>query len=223
MSPYQKLLRPTVKHHNGVDMEESIIKKYSPVWIGVFLGIISVLIGQIPKAVAVWTGMTVLGNHVGYILGALLSAYFYAHKWWKSFLAGASAVIIATLVYYLLIFLIQSSDRNTTTASGFEEGLIIWPVIGIIVGLLSATGIWLFKSVKKNWQRRSVFGIGYIGMLFIIYISIVRFYINLHRSAPEVLARQPAGFPGAVFETAFAVVITTAVWGLAYRLFFKKE
>jgi hypothetical protein len=203
-------------------MKKSIIIKWMPLFTGVLLGTFSVVMGKIPKEIAVWTGMTVIGNHVGYLLGALITAYFNSQKWLKSFLSSSLTIIIATLVYYFLIFVIQLYN-NSNAAYGFEDGLIYWPVTGVICGIFSAAFVWLLKRTKSKILFLSFFTVGYFSMLAVIYLRIARFYIILYFTDPELISRQAAGLPGAIFEVAFAVIITTAVWCGAMKKTYKEH
>lgn len=174
-----------------------------PLIIGIFLGLISVLMGQIPKAVAIWSGMMVLGNHVGYLLAALIIAYVYSQKWFISFITSSLTIIIASTIYYLLIFIIQELSPAIVYHEFEFDGLFKWSVIGIIIGGLSATTIHFVVFAKTKLIRYGTLIAIYLAMLWFVVYNFV-LVLNLYKNN-----NLNESFTSIIFEFVFAVILIT--------------
>ena len=93
--------------------------KYLPIIIGLFLGTVSIIIGQIPTAIAQFSGMTVIGNQMGYLWGVLIVSWVFYEKWLKSFISSFLSMNIANLTYYLSIvaFYVFNVGRSPISAN----------------------------------------------------------------------------------------------------------
>lgn len=190
------------------------IADYSPLIIGVFLGAVSVIMGKIPLIIAQLSGMTVLGGHVGYLLGALIVSYLNSQKWLKSFISSSLTIIIATVVYYSLICMFRVFHIGfTEDFSSMVEGLIFWSVIGLICGTLSASAMWLVTHIKSKLLCFGIFITMYVGMLVVIYLYhfniIIRDYSSGYIASRYMISD--------IFEIAFAIVLTTALLVVAIK------
>ena len=96
----------------------------------------------------------------------------------------------------------------------FSKDVVLWSFIGIGCGVIYATAFWLVTRIKSRLICFGLFGIGYIGMLGVIYYTIALFYINVYRNQDLInsgyIARR--SFPADMFEIVFAVVLTTIIW-----------
>ena len=64
------------------------MKRYLPIIIGLLLATTSIIMGQIPLTIAQFSGISVIGDHVGYIWGVLIVAWLHHESWRKSFAAS---------------------------------------------------------------------------------------------------------------------------------------
>lgn len=207
-------------------------KSALPPIVGVFLGTISVLMGQIPPAAALWSGMVVLGNHFGYVLGALIVAYFNTQNWKRSFWTSTLTIIIATVVYYVLIEILGVLGiAEYVVFEGIGRTLIdiaMWSAIGAIVGALSATAMWVARHGKTALLRVGALAAAYAAVLWVLWFSygggILAFYRNFYIKQ-DYLTGYFGGrnFAGDLFETAFAFVTATVLFAVAAAAAVKRE
>ena|GEM_PF-1236205 len=210
--------RREVAEHGGT--KDSVLYKYLPFIMGAVIGVISIVMGLIPNGIRQFTGLTVIGNHVGYLLGALVVAWVYHEKWLKGFLLSSCMIVIANTVYYAFIFAFSFFDLfggQTESYMSNLYGLLTWCVIGVVVGLLAATAVWMARKAKSRILHYGIFGVSYVGLLGVIYLYQVQFVLTLYRYSAfdsPVSVRQ---FVGGIFEVVLAVVLTTVVLGIGLR------
>ena len=75
------------------------MKIHLPIAIGLILATASIIMGQIPLVIAQFTGISVIGDHIGYLWAALIVAWLYHESWRKSFAASFITIFIAYVVY----------------------------------------------------------------------------------------------------------------------------
>ena len=190
-----------------------------PVIIGAVLGVISVIVSRVPAQVADWSGMRVIANHIGYLLGTLLLAYINAGKWSDGFIAGTLTMFTANVTYYVIIHfggkLELFPGHNILTEL---DALVWWTVIGAACAALSATIIKYVLHGKALFFRYGAAASWYGAMLFVIYMFDARRVINSYNS--EVykehgyLTEYYGGrnFAGDMFSIIFAFVLVTVIF-----------
>jgi len=188
---------------------------FLPLIIGVCLGVISVLMGKIPNIIAQCTGMTILGSYAGYLLGAVVVAYFNSKKWIISFTTSALTIIIASLVYYLIIYIFNILNIGSTESiESMIDGFIYWSKIGIVCGALSATAMWLVAHGKPKLISIGALITTYLGLLSIIYYFHIRIILEIYNNPTPI----PGGLldsrnlVGDIFEIVFAITLITVLF-----------
>jgi len=208
------------KDTENKSFEKPVLYKYLPFIMGLVLGVVSIVMGLIPNGIRQFTGLTVIGNHVGYLLGALVVAWVYHEKWLKGFLLSSCMIIIANAVYYAFVFAFSFFDLfggQTESYMSNLYGLLTWCVIGIVVGLLAATAVWMARKANARLLNYGIFCVSYLGMLGVIYVYNVRFVLTLYRFSAFDSPLSVRQFVGSIFEVVFAVVLTTVVLGIGLR------
>ena len=184
---------------------------------GLFLGCVSILMGLIPNGIRQFTGLTVIGNHVGYLLAALIVAWLYSERWVKGALLSGGMLVTANVIYYAFVFAFNAFGVQSESHLSNLFGLLAWSVIGLVIGLLAATAVWLARKAKSKILNYGIFGIAYLGMMGVIYVFQVRFVLALYRFSTFDSASSRRQFAGSIFEVGFAVLITTAVLGIGFK------
>ena len=198
------------------------VKRLAPVVTGIFLGAVSIIIGQVPTAVAQFSGMTVIGNQTGYLLAVLILAWVYFKRWRDSFWAGVIAMTFANLTYYLsiLAFYIFKIGRSPFPPTPLQTlfSFTLWTVISTVVCVLAATAVLLAYQNKHKIIKYGIFAVSYIGLLGVIYFIQVRFLINWYNQTINnngfVQTWRLAGF---LFEIGFAFVMSTLVICIGFK------
>jgi len=193
---------------------------FFPLIIGVCLGVISVLMGKIPNIIAQCTGMTILGSYAGYLLGAVVVAYFNSRKWLISFITSTFAIIIASFTYYLIIYIFKLLNIGfTESVDSMIDGFIFWSKIGVVCGALSATAMWLVEHGKPKMVSFGTLIATYLGLLSVIYYFHIRIILEIYNNPTPI----PGGLldsrslVGDIFEITFAVALTTVLFILAIK------
>jgi len=201
-----------------------------PLILGAALGLISVLLGPMPTNIEMWSGLRVVGNNVGYLLGALTAALYALcaprdssdprdasasarKKWLEVFLSSSFAIIVATVIYYSLIFILGLCGAvYAEDLPQLLTGTLWWSVIDVVCGALSATAMLLLIQAKTKLARYGTIAAVYLALLFVVYRLMVVRMINIHRGGViyESLA-------GGIFEIAFAVALITVFCVVAFR------
>ena len=191
------------------------MRRYLPLIIGLFLGAISIIMGQIPTAVAQFSGMTVIGNHIGYLCGVMIVAWVYHEKWFKSFLAGFLTMVTANLTYYVTIiaFYLFGIGRSPFPPTPLQSvlGFIMWTIIAAIVCVLAATAVWMARRARSRFINYGIFIVSYAGLLGVIYffqILPAMAWYEASRAGDFFVAWR---FAGRLFEIGFAFMITTVL------------
>ena len=201
--------------------------KFFPIITGLFLGAVSIVIGQIPTAVAQFSGMTVIGNQMGYLWGVLIVSWVFHEKWRKSFINSFLSMTVANLTYYLSIvafyvFNIGRSPFPPTPLQSFY-GFVQWTIISAFACILAATAVWMARQAKFKLFNYGIFAVSYLGLLGLIYFLQVLPTINwfeVSRAGDFFLTWR---FVGRLFEIGFAFVITTVLLSIGLRNTIKKE
>lgn len=201
------------------------MRKYLPLIVGLFLGAVSIIMGKIPTAVAQFSGMTVIGNHIGYLLCALTMAWIYCKSWRNSFIAGLLTMTAANLTYYVSILAFYLFDIGyPPTPMNTLLSFMQWTVISAIICVLAATAVWIAQHSKSHWLNYGIFIVSYFGLLGVIYLYQVRFFINWYSIT---FARdgfvQTWRFAGYLYEIGFSFVITTIILSIGLRVVIKKK
>ncbi len=199
------------------------MRKYLPIIMGLLLGVISIIVGQIPNGIRQFTGLTIIGNHIGYILGALIVAWVYAKNWVKSFLLSSFMLTIANFTYYAFIFAFNLLIVQTESHMSNLIGLISWLAISVAVSAMAATAIWLVRHLKSKLLCYGIFAMVYLGLLGVIYLYKVRFIINWYGASRVGDFFEAWRFAGYIFEIVFAVAITTVVVAVGLRQLSKED
>ena len=198
------------------------MRKYFPIILGVFLGAVSIIMGQVHIAIAQFSGMTVIGHNEGYLLGALIVVWLYWDGWRKSFLVSFCYLFAANITYYacILVFYFTGLGRSPFPPSPLDTlfSFTLWTIIMAIVCALAATAVWLARFAKSRLLNYGIFAVSYLGLLGVIYSNRVNFLMMWHESTMardgHVVAWRLVGY---VFEIVFAVVLTTVVLGVGLR------
>ena len=189
--------------------------KFLPIIIGVFLGACSIIMGQIPTVFAWFTGMTVVGTHMGYLWGSLIAAWVFNKKWKSGFLASYLALTIANLVYYgtIVVFYVSGLGRSPFPPTPLQSLLsfVLWSILSAIVCALAATAVWLAWHAKSKLFNRGIFVAAYIGLLGVIFFWHVLPTINWFTVSREGDFFVAYRLSGRLFEIGFAFVVTTAL------------
>lgn len=189
-----------------------------PIILGAVLGVISVAVSHVHPAVVYWTGMRVIANHVGYLLGALLCAYVNRDKFWKGFVSGALAIMTANASYYLFIPVVNALNPNVMSGVGFKlDSFIIWTVIGAVIAALSAA-VMKFIFCRKKLLRTGALISWYAVMLYVVY------WLHI----PKIISRASLyyyieggymtgyhgrhNFAGDIFEAVFSFILFTVTF-----------
>jgi hypothetical protein len=182
---------------------------------GIVFGLISVIMGQIPKTIAVWSGMRVLGNTVGYSLLILAVVYFYSQTWRRGFIAGSLVNLVATIMYYVPIYIILELSPTVVSHQFSIYKFVQWTVIGVICAALAATAVRLLIYGKTRLIKYGALIAAYLGLMFAIYVQHVIGFMNGYKNG--FLERHNETVAGSIFEIAFAFVLTTALFVIAFR------
>lgn len=192
--------------------------RYLPVLIGLFLGVVSVVMGQVSRGVAQFSGMTIIGNEVGYLWAALILAWVNWKSWRKGFFAGFISLSIASGTYYGILLFQDFFTSKPSTEPWHSQliGFVFWVIIGGAVCVLAATAVWMARCAKQKWLNIGIFVLSYIGLIGAsIYYNrmfVVRFFgISLfpHNYADTYRVI------GYFFEAGFAFAITTVLFVIA--------
>ena len=200
--------------------------KFFPIVTGLFLGTVSIVIGQIPTAVAQFSGMTVLGNHIGYLWGVLIVSWVFHEKWIKSFISSFLSMIVANLAYYLSIvafyvFNIGRSPFPPTPLQSFY-GFVQWSIISAFACILAATAVWMARQAKFKLFNYGIFAVSYLGLLGLIYSLHVLPAINWYEVSRAGDFFVVWRFVGHLFEVGFAFAITSILLGIGLKNITKK-
>ena len=198
-------------------IEEAKIYKYLPLIMGLLLGGISILMGLIPNGIRQFTGLTVIGNNEGYLLGALIIAWLHHKSWVKSFLWSGFMIIVATITYYIFIFAFNIFGVQSESHASNLRGLLFWSVIAVLVGLLAATGVWMARKAASKILNYGIFAVACLSMFGVIYLYRVRMVLNLYRFSAFGSALSVRQFVGSIFEIGVAVVLTIIVLGIGFK------
>ena len=198
------------------------MRKYLPITLGLALGAVSVIMGQIPVAAAQFSGMTVIGNHTGYLLGALVIAWMNYESWLKAFISSLITMTAANLTYYLSIiaFYVFNIGRSAFPPAPIEslEGFAYWTLVSSAVCALAAAAVWIARRAKSKWLNYGVFAATYAGMLGVIYYYQLRFVIRWYNNS---MVRdgfiETRRFAGYLYEISFAIILTTIVLSVGLR------
>jgi len=201
-------------------------KKIIPLLIiGIILGTASVLIGQIPKPIALWSGLRLFSNHFGYTLVALTVAYFNIQSWKKAFWTSTFIIVVANFIYYTLIeifgvlglaeYVVFNVDKLPSIILDF----VMWSVIGMIICALSTTAMWYAKHGKTALLRIGVLVCVYLALfLVILEYSGLRLIVNVQNSTASMEQGNVTGYTFVVsnisediFQTSLAIVIATVL------------
>jgi hypothetical protein len=205
--------------------------RYFPLITGLFLGAVSIIMGQIPRNIAQFTGMTMIGNEMGYLWSALITAWVYSKNWKKSFITSAITLITATFTYYFVLIVLSNFEtmrylmRLGESAANQFRGLIYWTIFSIIIAVLAATAIWMAKHAKSKMLNYGISLIAYIGMLGVLYYFRGRQAIGWYgmKMAEEGYIRSLNYFIGLLYEIGFAFVVTTVLVGIGFRSIVKEK
>ncbi|MCL2171614.1 MAG: hypothetical protein FWB71_05615 [Defluviitaleaceae bacterium] len=205
--------------------------KYIPLFVGLFLGIISIIMGQIPRNIAQFTGMTMIGNEIGYLWGALIVAWVCYENWRNSFIASTIAMTTATFTYYSVLIVlyhfepIRFAMRINEPVASQMMGFVMWTIIGVIISLLAATAVWMAKCAKSKLLNYGIFAIAYIGMLGVIFYFRALFAIRWYKMTIERdgVIHSWDFFIGMLYEIGFAFVVTTILVGIGLGIIIKKN
>ena len=186
--------------------------------LGVFLGATSIMIGQMPIIIAQFSGMTVIGTHVGYLLGALTAAWIGWHSWRKSLAASLLTMAMANITYYgcILVFYFTGWGRSPFPPPPFQVllSLIQWTIISAIVCVLAATAVWMARRAQSKWLNYGIFAVSYVGILGVIYYYSIAPTISWFSALQTAGAFNGLHLAGRLLEIGLALVITTVVLGI---------
>lgn len=195
------------------------MRKRFPIIMGLSLGVISIIMGQIPNGIRQFTGLTVIGNHIGYLLGALIIVWACSQTWKNGFILCSFMLTIANVTYYSIIFAFSLFRATGESFMSNLLGLIRWLVISIIVSALATTAVWIVRNAKSKLLSYGMFAIAHIGMLGVIYYFNVRFVVIWYKASFEHF--QYWQFAGYLFEIVFAILLTTLILAIGLRRYIK--
>ena len=204
------------------------MRKYLPIIIGVTIGAISILMGQVHTAVAQFSGMTVIGLNEGYLLAALLVAWLNRQRWRKSFFASFLMLSFANITYYvcILVFYFTGLGRSPFPPSPMNTlfSFTLWTVIAAIVSALAATAVWMARRAKSALVNYGIFAVSYVGLLGVVWFYRLRPFINWYNMTVGrdnfVQTWRVAGF---IFEIGLAIVLITVVLAVGLKVMHKEK
>jgi len=203
------------------------MSKFFPITLGIFLGANSIVMGQIHTGVAQFSGMTIIGTHIGYLLGVLIIAWLNWQSWLKSFITGFVTMTFANLTYYLtiIVFYLTGWGRSPFPPSPPHSlrGFILWSIISAVTCVLGATAVWLARHAKHKWLNYGIFAVAYAGMLGVMVNFHLRPAIGWYRMSRGGDFFQTWRFVGRLYEVGFAFVLTTVILGIGLRILLRKH
>ena len=204
-------------------MKTANINKFLPILIGLFLAAVSILIGQIPLAAAQFSGMTVIGSHMGYLWAVLIMAWLHHEKWHKSFTAGFLTMTVTNIFYYSTLLAFWAFDIGRAPSAipplHLLRSFVFWTVISAIVCALAATAVWMAIHAKSKLLNYGIFFVAYLGLIGVTFWSNRFFNIGWHGigTVSPINYVQTWRFIGHLFEIGFALVVTTILLGIGLR------
>lgn len=205
------------------------MRKYLPITIGLFLAVVSIAIGQMPIAITKFSGMTVIGNHMGYLWAVLIMAWLFNEKWYKSFAAAFLTMTVANIFYYstLILFWVFGLGRapSSLPPQHLLRGFVIWTVISAIVCVLAAIAVWMAQHAESKFLNYGIFFVAYLGLIMVAFWSSRFFNIGLHGigTVSPINYIQTWRFIGFVYEIVFGIVVTTMLLGIGLKNIYMKN
>ena len=201
--------------------------KNLPIIIGLFLATVSILMGQIPRAVAQFSGMTVLGDHMGYLWGALVVAWLYNENWRKSFTASFLCMLVSYAAYYSALIALYQLNFIPLALSPLHylRSFVFWTILAGIVCILASTAVWVVRHTESKVLKHGIFLTSFLVMIGAMFWS-NRFFIigwNGIRTITPIDYIPVWRFMGHLFEIVFAFIVTIVIWGLAFRSVVKQN
>jgi len=209
--------------------EISICKKKSklktivvPLITGLLLGVIPVAQTHVPPAISTWTGMWLLGNHFGYILGSLFIAKINDSSFKKSFLTSIFAITVANATYYLLIEALALLDFAFISQGKSVFQILIsftlWSITALGVTLILSMTLHFFKN-SRNKLIKIINCISiYLLLLYGIWLDQIRFMIRFRFHESEDIIYRYINehfmgriFAGDVFWSIMGFLISTSI------------
>jgi len=190
---------------------------------GVSLGVISIVMGLIPNGIRQFTGLTVIGNPLGYLLGALIVAWINYQSWVKGFILSSLMVATATITYYVIIISFSVLEFRSYVISSKIIGLLMGGAIGVVVGILAATAVWMARKAKSRVLNYGIFAIAYLGLLGVIYLFNVRIAFSFYGLLPFESESEVRQLVGSIFEVVFSVLLVTVVLGIGFKHMMKES
>jgi len=175
--------------------------------------------------VAQFTGMTVIGNAVGYLWAALIVAWIYHENYRKSFVMSFLVLLSANLIYYPILAIFHLF--NITFAPPplhLLRSFVYWTIISAIICLLASIAVWMARYVKLKLLNYGIFLIAYIGMIGVMLWENRMFAINWGRITMIVsIQAQTFQAIGYLYELVFGLVVTTIILSVGLKTVVKKS
>ena len=202
------------------------MRKLIPITLGVFLGAVSIIMGQMPFVLSQFLGLRSIGTHLGYCLGALAMAWLFHESWRKGFIASFVCMTAANITYYLsvLAFYLFGFGRSPFPPPPYQTlmSFVLWTVISAIICVLAATAVWMARYAKSKLVNYGIFAIAYIGLIGVIFLDSRMFVVGLGGIRRSGVSIEPAVLlAGYLFEIGFSFVMMTAVLGIGLRAIVK--
>ena len=202
------------------------MKPYLPIIFGLILATASIIMGQIPLAIAQFSGISVIGDHIGYLWAALIVAWLYHESWRKSFAASFITVFIANVVYYIVLIAFYLFDITPFALPPLHylRSFAFWMIVACVVCILAATAVWMARHANSRLLRYGIFFVAYLGIIVAMFWSNRFFIISWQgiRAVSPIYNVQTLRLMGHFFEIGFALIMTTLILGFGYRTAFKE-
>lgn len=201
------------------------MSKYLPIILGICLGIVSIIMGQVPRAVAQFSGMTAIGNHMGYLWLALIVAWLCSQSWRKSFAMSFLAILAANLIYYPVLTIFHLFDIALAPPPWhLWRSFVYWTAIAAIISVLAATAVWLALKAKFKLLNYGIFLVSFLGMVLVMIYENRMFIIS--RGGITLFQHNYAQawqVAGHYYQLGFSLVVTVIILGVGLNAVVKKK
>ena len=194
---------------------------------GVLLGLISVIAGNVPIAVAQISGMTAVGSPVGYLLNVLVIAWLYKEDVRKSFILSFLTIFVAFFVFYLLdallrhLFGVSTLVQFPATAPRrmFLETSVMfvqWSGVADVFCALASAAVRVMYRAKSKLLTYGILVAVYFFLLYVTYLYRVRTTMTWCVIFEICLTA------GVIFELAFPFALTSIMFGFGLKTLWRR-
>jgi MFS family permease len=197
------------------------MRKFLPLIIGVTLAVASIAMGQINRAVAAYSGMTVIGSTMGYLWAALIMTWIYKDSWRKGFFMGFLTLFISYLIYYPSLILLYHFDIIPIALSPMHylRSFVLYTVIAVFVSFFATSAVWLALTCKYKFMTYGIFVAAYLVMIIAIFWDNRLFHFGMNGFSIAIPLRELYDWQLArgFYELGFAFIVTTFLFVIGLR------